>query len=88
MLLHLITICRATVQWRPLVGQWAYLLLSSGCKKEKRTKLGLLFTFWWQLWKERNRRVFQGVELSSFRVAALFKEQTLALSLAGNHEIT
>jgi hypothetical protein len=38
--------------------------LCNGCRTcfdlEKREKLGVLFTFWWMVWKERNRRIFDG----------------------------
>jgi hypothetical protein len=27
-------------------------------QKERKTKLGILFTFWWQMWIERNRIIF------------------------------
>jgi hypothetical protein len=37
---------------------WVSLLSSIGNKTQKRANLGLLFTFWWNVWKERNRRIF------------------------------
>jgi hypothetical protein len=58
------------------------LLISSGSKKEKRAKLGILFTFWWQIWKERNGRIFQGEEHPVSRVTALIHDQIQALALA------
>jgi hypothetical protein len=31
-----------------------------GCRiKEKKRKLGVLFTFLWLIWKERNNRIFE-----------------------------
>jgi hypothetical protein len=38
--------------------QWVQSLLDAGTKKEKKRKLGVLFTFWWLTWKERNNRIF------------------------------
>jgi hypothetical protein len=39
--------------------EWARYLLLTGNKKERKNKLGILFFFWWQVWKERNRRIFE-----------------------------
>jgi hypothetical protein len=38
--------------------EWMHLLTASGSKKEKKRKMGTLFTFWWLIWKERNKRIF------------------------------
>jgi hypothetical protein len=37
---------------------WILHFLRSGTKKDKRRKLGMLFSFWWEVWKEQNRRIF------------------------------
>jgi hypothetical protein len=42
--------------------QWVNFLNSSSSKKERLDKLDILFSFWWELWKEHNRRVFQASE--------------------------
>jgi hypothetical protein len=65
---------------------WIRMILTSGSRKEKRVNLGLLFSFWWQIWKERNRRVFVAKELSAPSFAALFRDQVAALSLALNQD--
>lgn len=49
-------------------------LLASGSQAHKRRKIGILFSFWWEMWKERNRRVFEGSERSPNAVAALTLE--------------
>jgi hypothetical protein len=46
------------------LANWVRSLIFAGSKREKRRKLGFLFTFWWNLWKEQNRRIFQAKELS------------------------
>jgi hypothetical protein len=38
--------------------QWLQFIRRTGSSKEKRIKLGIVLTFWWQIWKERNRRIF------------------------------
>jgi hypothetical protein len=38
--------------------QWVQYLLWSGTTEQKKQKLGILFTFWWQVWKERNKWIF------------------------------
>jgi hypothetical protein len=60
-------------------ANWARHLISTGSKKEKRRKLGILFTFSWNIWKERNRRIFQGKELSVLQLVSLIQED-LAIS--------
>jgi hypothetical protein len=41
----------------------------------KRMKLGILFTFWWHIWKETNRRFFDNKEQSIPRLAAVLQEK-------------
>jgi hypothetical protein len=43
---------------------WVNELLRSGSSKMKKINLGALFSFWWMIWKEQNRRIFQNKELS------------------------
>jgi hypothetical protein len=38
--------------------EWVRFLSSQGDKQHKRKQLGILSTFWWNIWKERNRRIF------------------------------
>jgi hypothetical protein len=49
--------------------EWVRELLRVGSKSLKRTNLGILFTFWWLIWKERSRRVF--LEQRAFSVSAV-----------------
>jgi hypothetical protein len=48
----------------------------------QRKKLGILFCFWWQIWKERNRRIFEGKECSVNRVDAIIQEELSVNNLA------
>lgn len=43
---------------------WVTKLAKTGSKHERNMKLGVLFYFWWNIWKERNRRTFEGQERS------------------------
>jgi hypothetical protein len=65
--------------------QWVRNLLVSGSSKEKKRKLGILFTCWWQIQKERNRRIFEEKELSVPRVAAQIHDHLQLLSQALQH---
>jgi hypothetical protein len=46
--------------------QWVRRLLQGGSTKEKKRRLGILFTFWWAIWKERNRRVFESKKMLAY----------------------
>jgi hypothetical protein len=35
---------------------WMKYLLRTGSKKEQRKMVGILFIFWWNIWKERNNQ--------------------------------
>jgi hypothetical protein len=37
---------------------WVQAIRRTGDKNEKKRKLGVLLSFWWMLWKERNQRIF------------------------------
>jgi hypothetical protein len=67
-------------------SEWVRLLVASGTKrkekKRKKNKAWYPLLFWWQVWKERNSRFFQGEEHSSNRVAALIKEQVISNRVA------
>jgi hypothetical protein len=43
---------------------WIQQIASSGTTRQKRKNLDIMFTFWWMVWKERNRRIFEQEELS------------------------
>jgi hypothetical protein len=53
--------------------------IASGSKKEKRVNW---VYFSWQIWKERNSRVFQDDEHSANRVAMLIRDQVSTLAQA------
>jgi hypothetical protein len=36
--------------------------------------VGILFTFWWMVWKERNKHIFEGVECSALGLAPLTRD--------------
>lgn len=62
--------------------QWVQQLLQQGAKTEQRRRLGILFTTWWHVWKERNRRVFDRDEKSVQGVFELIKSDIISLNLA------
>jgi hypothetical protein len=43
-------------------------------KTERRKLDGIMIYFWWNLWKERNRRTFQHRSLEANQVAMLCKD--------------
>jgi hypothetical protein len=42
--------------------KWSSLLLKMGPKEKRRKTSGMLFTFWWFIWKKRNKRIFEFIE--------------------------
>jgi hypothetical protein len=44
-------------------------------KEDRRRKSALLLYTAWNLWKERNRRVFDGLQALPTRILALIKEE-------------
>jgi hypothetical protein len=56
-------------------AEWV-IHLTSGNKKERRSRAGVLFAYWWHLW-ERNRRIFDFKELSVPRVVSLIQEHLI-----------
>jgi hypothetical protein len=49
--------------------EWVSQILKVSPKREKRKNLGILVTFWWMIWKERNKRIFEDKEVSSNALA-------------------
>jgi hypothetical protein len=64
--------------------EWVWELLQVGSKSLKRTNLGIFFTFWWLIWKEHNRRVFENKELSSFHLSSLIVDEFNLQSFAAS----
>jgi hypothetical protein len=66
-------------------AQWAETLISTGTKKiYRRRKLGILFYFWWAIWKESNTRIFDNRDRSPNQLISLLKDEiTLHLSVLG-----
>jgi hypothetical protein len=54
--------------------------------KERKTFFdGLVLYFWWNIWKERNRRTFQQTAKSPTEVAYLIKDDVNLIQPARNH---
>lgn len=53
---------------------WILSLRQSNGRQVKRRNLGILFYCWWHLWKERNRRIFEGEELPPHRLTDLIHQ--------------
>jgi len=51
-------------------------------KNQRRRFDGIIIYFWWNIWKERNRRTFQQKSLSPRQVASLCKDDISQFSLA------
>jgi hypothetical protein len=65
---------------------WVKAMLQSRSKRAKRRRLGILFSFCWQIWEERNRRVFEDTHLS-FQAVFNLSDEMIKLQLHGMQEI-
>jgi hypothetical protein len=54
---------------------WVRCLLKYGSRKEKRKKIGMLFTFWWFIWKARNNKIFRDEDISPHQLSRLIIEE-------------
>jgi hypothetical protein len=61
---------------------WMEFLWRSAPVRTRRNKLGILFIFWWHVWKEINGRVFNNSELSVQQRASLIHQQMTLFNLA------
>lgn len=41
------------------ISQWLGAITVTGSKQQQRYNAGVILFFWWHLWKERNRRIFE-----------------------------
>jgi hypothetical protein len=61
-------------------------------KSERRKVDGIFIYFWWNIWKERNRRQFQQITLNPIQVATLCKDDIMqyrrAIEAHGAQEVT
>jgi hypothetical protein len=55
------------------IAIWIEAAGRAGIKQQQRINAGIMFVFWWNIWKERNRRNFENKEASFFQVAELIK---------------
>jgi hypothetical protein len=60
---------------------WVNELLHSGSSKTKKINLGALFSFWWMIWREQNRRIFQHKELSPLQLSTHILDEIKLISL-------
>jgi hypothetical protein len=58
------------------VSDWIEL---AGSKQQQQHDAGIILSFRWQLWKERNRRIFQQKEASFLQVSELIKSDIAEL---------
>jgi hypothetical protein len=50
---------------------WVKTMKRAGSKRDKRRNLGILAMFWWTIWKEGNRRIFEDKECQPSVIADL-----------------
>ncbi|KAL6641391.1 hypothetical protein ACP70R_019572 [Stipagrostis hirtigluma subsp. patula] len=66
--LHLPQLAGTRAQSKDL-QQWVHSLVTGASKQDKRRFMGILLYLWWEIWKERNRRIFNQVEESYLKVS-------------------
>jgi hypothetical protein len=50
------------------VADWIVVISRIPFKRQQMINAGIIFYFWWYIWKERNRRVFDQEECSHLQV--------------------
>jgi hypothetical protein len=61
---------------------WVKTLARIGSRKDRKKNLGILITFWWSIWKERNKRIFEDKEMFAQDLACLIQETVVVHHLA------
>jgi hypothetical protein len=56
------------------LASWMEYLLRTGSKKEQRKMVGILFIFWWNIWKERNNQIFRNASRSPTMLFNIIRE--------------
>ena len=68
------------------ISYWWDLLINLLSKEDKRRRSGRFLYTIWNIWKERNRHIFNGTRLTHLEVAAIafddIKQRTLAFGRA------
>jgi hypothetical protein len=64
-------------EWLKVLLYGLRLLIPLEQKKDKRRKLGILYDFWWAIWKERNRRIFDNIDRSPNQLTSLLKDDII-----------
>lgn len=68
------------------IDAWLLSITAVGDRVTRRKLAGILFSFWWQIWKERNRRIFDQREQSFRQVAQLTKDYLQLHALSQHSE--
>jgi hypothetical protein len=56
------------------VATWLAHHMAAANGHDTRKVAGILLYFWWNVWKEQNRRVFENVQQNEFQVASMTNE--------------
>ena len=64
---------------------WWAVVLQNKSKEDQLTVSGLLMYFTWNIWKERNRRIFEGKQASTQVVFHLAKQEIALRRAAVGH---